>query len=83
MAGRARGYPATFQYQTVALDLIIIMGKLDSFVEVLAKGLLASYLLLFAFEIHQKPVKFVSLLTNNLQAYFDAFHLHFESKEFV
>lgn len=42
------------------------MGKLDAFVEVLAKGLLASYLLLFAFEIHQKPTKFLPLLAGNL-----------------
>jgi hypothetical protein len=42
------------------------MGKLDAFVEVLAKGLLASYLLLFAFEIHQKPTKFLPLLASNL-----------------
>lgn len=46
---RTIGYFAAFQYHSAAPDLIIIMGKLDAFVEVLAKGLLASYLLLFAF----------------------------------
>lgn len=45
------------------------MGKLKGITELIFKGLLASYLLLFAFEIHKHPQHFLPLIANNLAHY--------------
>jgi hypothetical protein len=45
------------------------MGRLLGITELLFKGVLASYLLVFAFEMHKHPLKFVALITSNLQLY--------------
>jgi hypothetical protein len=45
------------------------MGKLHALLELLSKGLLASYLLLFAFEIHHHPLRFAPLIAHNLNFY--------------
>ena len=38
-------------------------------VELLFRGMLASYLLFYAFEIHQHPSRFTNLVQGNLNAY--------------
>lgn len=54
------------------------MGKLHALLELLAKGLLASYLLLFAFEIHQRPLRFAPLISANLASYAQMLGLEWE-----
>jgi hypothetical protein len=48
------------------------MAKAIGLVELLFKGMLASYLLLFAFEIHKHPQKFATVMSHNLRSYVEA-----------
>jgi hypothetical protein len=45
------------------------MGKVNALIEILFRGLLASYFLLFAFEIHKHPLKMAPIITENLRKY--------------
>jgi hypothetical protein len=45
------------------------MAKSKELIELVFKGLLASYLLFYAFEMHKHPQKFTALLSTNLSYY--------------